>query len=66
MTRFDPWQNRPDRPLRQQRRRTSSSSRHLLVWLTIFAVLVVGYTYRNALAVAWRQVLAIVSAAEHK
>ena len=52
-TRFDPWQNRPDRPVRRQR--AFSRPRALLVWLTVLAVLVVGYTYHDDLAVAgWR------------
>ena len=53
VTRFDPWQNRPDRPVRRQR--AFSRRRALLVWLAVFAVLVVGYTYHDDLAVAgWR------------
>ena len=51
--RFDPWQNRPDRHARQQR--AFSRPRALLVWLAVFAVLVVGYIHRDELAVAgWR------------
>ena len=53
VTRFDPWRNRPDRPVRRQQSLTSR--RALLVWLAVFAVLVVGYTYHDDLAVAgWR------------
>jgi hypothetical protein len=52
MTRFDPWQNRPAR--RTWRQRPFSSRRALLVWSVAFAILVVGYTYRDDLAAtAW-------------
>ena len=40
MTRFDPWQNRPERPVRRQR--AFSRPRALLVWLAVFAVVVAG------------------------
>jgi hypothetical protein len=48
VTRFDPWQNRPDRPAARSWRR-SNDLRSLLIWLAIFAALVVGYTYRAQL-----------------
>ena len=52
-TRFDPWQNRPDRPVWRQR--AFGRPRALLVWLAAFAVLVAGYTYHDNLTVAaWR------------
>ena len=57
-TRFDPWQNRPDRPARRQR--AFSGRRTLLVWLAVFAVLVVGYTYGDDLAAAGWRILARV------
>ena len=51
--RFDPWQNRPDHPVR--RLRTLGRRRALLVWLAIFAVLVATYTYHDDLAATgWR------------
>lgn len=58
VTRFDPWQNRPDR--RAQRQRAFSRPRALLVWLAAFAVLVVGYTYHDDLAAAALGILARV------
>jgi hypothetical protein len=48
VTRFDPWQNRPDRFATRSRHR-SNDLRSLLVWLAVFAALVVGYTYRAQL-----------------
>jgi hypothetical protein len=48
VARFDPWQNRPDRPAPRSRRRPNNL-RNLLIWLAIFAALVVGYTYRATL-----------------
>lgn len=58
VTRFDPWQNRPDR--RAQRQRAFRGQRALLVWLAAFAVLVVGYTYHDDLATAAWGILARV------
>ena len=53
VTRFDPWANRPDHP--KARQRWLSPLRGSLVWLAVFAVLVVGYMIREELAVtAWR------------
>ena len=52
-TRFDPWQNRPDRPVR--RLRTLGRGRALLVWLAVLAVLMAADSYRdNLAAVGWR------------
>ena len=52
-TRFDPWQKRPDRPLR--RLRALGRGRALLVWLAVLAVLMAAYSYRDDLAAAgWR------------
>jgi hypothetical protein len=48
VARFDPWQNRPDRPATRFRRR-SNDLRNLLIWLAVFAALFVGYTFRAAL-----------------
>jgi hypothetical protein len=56
VTRFDPWQNRPDRPL--WRRPGFSRPRALLIWLAAFAVLVIGYAYRDNLAAAGWRILA--------
>lgn len=58
VTRFDPWQHRPDRPVRRQR--ALGARRTLLVWMAVFAVLVVGYTYYDDLAAAAQSLLASV------
>ena len=54
-TRFDPWQNRPDRAKRG--RGAGNRRRAALVWLAVFAVLVAAYTYHDDLGAAgWRLV----------
>ena len=58
LTRFDPWQNRPDRRL--WRPRTFTGQRALLVWLAAFGALVVGYSYHDDLATAGWRILARV------
>jgi hypothetical protein len=59
VTRFDPWQNRPDRPVRPQR--AFSRRRALTVWLAVLVFLVVGYAYRDDLAAAgWRTLASLL------
>ena len=46
MPRFDPWQNRPDRPARRPIR-AGRDLRQLLIWAAILAVLTLAYANRG-------------------
>ena len=48
MPRFDPWQNRPDRPASRPSR-GGRDLRHLLIWAAILAVLALVYANRGRL-----------------
>ena len=56
--RFDPWQNRPDRPGR--RLRMFGRGRALLVWLAVGAVLMIAYRYHDELAAAGWRILSLL------
>ena len=45
MPRFDPWQNRPDRPAIAVPPPPAGDLRHLLIWAAIVMVPVVSYAY---------------------
>jgi hypothetical protein len=60
LTRFDPWQNRPDRPrLRwQPGRLLGGGPRAVAIWLAMFAILTAGYSYGHDIALAGWHTLA--------
>lgn len=58
-TRFDPWQNRPDRPGR--RLQWSGRGRALLVWLAVGAALMVAYRYHGELAAVGQHISSLLS-----
>ena len=57
-TRFDSWQNRPDRGGGHSRPWPRARLRALAIWLAVFVVLILGYLYAG---VGWQALTRLTS-----
>jgi hypothetical protein len=64
-SRFDSWQNRPDRSGSRPWQPRRADIRAVLIWLGVFAVLILGYGFGDALwNVSWHTLARLMAGQE--